>query len=155
MSARTITDESTRTHAGLYSELARYPLLDAIIERRSRRFGKGMRLNGGPLAYESRERAEPLSIEEEAALAFAGCGVTGHVLAELPYQTGDEKEAGGGQIMTHFVGRTVASGDAMHAVVVFVINDDGVWMLKRPQDFSRAEIPGLALAARHRDLVEL
>jgi hypothetical protein len=32
---------------------------------------------------------------EEAALAFAACGITGYALAELPYQTGDIPEAGG------------------------------------------------------------
>ena len=37
--------------------------------------------------------------------------------------------------MTHFVARTVASGDAMHDCTVFVINDNGAWLLKRPQDY--------------------
>ncbi len=135
--------------------LARYPLLDALIERRSRRFAKGMRLNGGPLAHESRQRPLPLTLEEEAALAFAACGVTGYALAELPYQSGDQPEAGGGNIMTHFIGRTVGSGDAMHAVTVFVINDGGVWMLRRPQDYPRTEIAELVRAARSGRLVEL
>jgi hypothetical protein len=96
-----------------------------------------------------------LSLEEEAAMAFAGCGITGFALAELPYQTGALKEAGSGNIMTHFIGRTVASGDAMHYVILFVLNDDGVWMLKRPQDYPRADIPALVEAARQRRLVEL
>jgi hypothetical protein len=135
--------------------LARYPLLDALIERRSRRFGEGMRLNGGPLAYNSTHAPQPLSLEEEAALAFADCGITGFALADLPYESGEMPEAGGGNIMTHFVGRTVASGDAMHYVTLFVINDEGVWMLKRPQDYPREEIAGLSQAARERRLVEL
>jgi hypothetical protein len=29
----------------------------------------------------------------------------------------------------------IASGDAMHDCNVFVINDSGTWMLKRPQDY--------------------
>jgi hypothetical protein len=33
------------------ADLARYPLLQALLARRSRRFGLGMTLNGGPLAY--------------------------------------------------------------------------------------------------------
>ncbi len=33
--------------------LASFPLLTALLERRSRRFGAGFRLNGGPLAFES------------------------------------------------------------------------------------------------------
>jgi hypothetical protein len=127
-----------------------YPLLEALLHRRSRRFAKGMRLEGGPLAYASAEAAEPLSLEQEAALAFAACGITGYALAELPYQPG-----GGGNIMTHFVGRTAASGDAMHDVAVFVLNDQGAWMLRRPQDFPRSELPDLIRAAQQRRLVVL
>ena len=56
--------------------------------------------------------------------------------------------------MTHFVARTIASGDAMHDCTVFVINDSGTWMLKRPQDYQRAEIPGLIQAARQLRLIE-
>jgi hypothetical protein len=138
-----------------YERLAEYPLLEALIERRSRRFAGGMSLNGGPLAYDSARGPRPLSLEEEAALAFAGCGVTGPVLADLPYDSGDVPEAGSGNIMIHLVGRTVASGDASHAVALFVINDEGAWMLKRPQDYPREEIPALARLARERRLAEL
>jgi hypothetical protein len=45
------------------------PLADALLNRRSRRFAKGMRLSGGLLAYASRAAPEPPSPEEEAALA--------------------------------------------------------------------------------------
>lgn len=147
--------EPAETLHGSYQHLARYPLLDALIERRSRRFGSGMTLNGGPLAYESAHTPEPLSMEEEAALAFAGCGITGHALAELPYQSGEVPEAGGGNIMTHFVGRTVPSGDAMHYTTLFVINEEGTWMLKRPQDHPRSQIARLSRAAREHKLMEL
>lgn len=130
-------------------------LVDTLLARRSRRFGKGMRLNGGPLAYQSTQPPQPLSLEEEAALAFAACGVTGYALADLPYQTGDQPEAGSGNIMTHFIGRTVPSGDAMHDCTVFIINDQGAWFLRRPQDFPRAEIPDLVRAAQQHRFVEL
>jgi hypothetical protein len=148
-------DEPTTSGQELGERLARYPLLEALIERRSRRFGSGMSLNGGPLAYDSPHGPQPLSLEEEAALAFAGCGVTGFALAELPYESGDLPEAGSGNIMTHFVGRTVASGDAMHNISLFVINDEGVWMLKRPQDYTRDEIAGISQTAREHRLMEL
>ena len=135
--------------------LVRYPLLKALIERRSQRFGDGMSLNGGPLAYDSARVPRPLSLEEEAALAFAGCGITGPVLADLPYESGEAHEAGGGNMMINFVGRTVASADAAHVVTLFVINDEGAWMLKRPQDYPRTEIADLARAAREYRLTEL
>jgi hypothetical protein len=122
---QTATDEPDVSSHAVMEQLAGYPLVEALIERRSRRFGYGMRLNGGPLSYRSVRTPQPLSLEEEAALAFAGCGITGPVLAELPYDSGDEHEAGGGNIMINLVGRTVASGDAVHAVALFVINDEG------------------------------
>ena len=150
-----MTTETAHAAPGRAERLAGYPLLDALIARRSRRFGKGMRLNGGPLAYASTAAPAPLSFDEEAALAFAACGVTGPALADLPYQTGDVPNASSGNIMTHYVGRTVASGDAMHSNAVFVINDAGTWMLRRPQDYPRSEIAALAQAARGRRLAEL
>ena len=137
------------------NHLASYPLLEALIQRRSRRFGKAMHLDGGPLTYKSAQTPEPLTLEEESALAFAACGATGYALAELPYQTDTVAEAGGGNIMTHFIGRTVASGDAMHSVILFVINDQGVWMLKRPQDYPRIEIANLLESAREHRWVDL
>lgn len=114
-----------------------------------------MKLNGGPLAYESPRAVEPLTLDEEAALAFAACGVTGYALAELPYQTGSVAEAGGGNIMKQFVARTAPSADALHATTVFLMNDDGTWMLRRPQDFPRAEVPALVAAAREYRLADL
>ena len=125
-----------------------YPLLDALIHRRSRRFARGFRLDGGPLAFLSRHAPKPLSLEEEAALAFAACGTTGPIAADLPYDSG-------GQIMMRFTGRTAPSGDALHTVSVIVINDDGVWLLKRPQDYPPQEVPALAQAAREHRLVDL
>jgi hypothetical protein len=71
------TDEPDVSSRAVMEQLAGYPLLEALIERRSRRFGYGMRLNGGPLSYRSVRTPQPLSLEEEAALAFAGCGITG------------------------------------------------------------------------------
>jgi hypothetical protein len=132
-----------------------YTLLDALLSRRSRRFAAGMKLNGGPLAYESARAPQPLTEEEEAVLAFAACGVTGYALGELPYETGSAQDAGGGNIMKQFVARTVPSADALHTVTVFVTNDSGTWMLRRPQDFPASDIPGLVQAARERRLKEV
>ncbi|MDQ6660985.1 MAG: hypothetical protein M3Z24_08475 [Chloroflexota bacterium] len=136
-------------------KLAHYSLLEALLARRSRRFGKGMRLNGGPLAYESVYEPEPLSLAEEAALAFAACGVTGYTMAELPYDTGNVPEAGSGNIIVNFVGRTAFSADAAHLVTLFVLNDAGAWLLKRPQDYPRLEIPALVQAAHEHQWQEL
>lgn len=132
-----------------------YPLLEALLQRRSRRFAPGLHLDGGPLAYASERSPAPLSIDEQAALAFAACGITGHALAELPYADGAEPETGGGNIMMHLFGRTAASGDASHADTVFVIDDDGAWLLRRPQDHPPQQIPELVALAHERKLTEL
>ncbi len=135
--------------------LASFPLLTALLERRSRRFGAGFRLNGGPLAFESRRPPHPLGLEEEAALAFAANGVNGFALSELPFASGDIAAGDGGHIMVHFVGRTIPSGDAMHLCTLFVVNDDGAWMLRRPQDYPRGEIEELVRLARAQRLADL
>jgi hypothetical protein len=134
---------------------ARYPLFEALLHRRSRRFAPGMTLDGGPLTYASDRAPAPLTLDEQAALAFAACGITGHALAELPYADGAEPETGGGTIMMNLVARTVASGDASHADTVFVIDDDGAWLLRRPQDHPRARVPELVALAREGRLTEL
>ena len=59
-------------------------LVDALLHRRSRRFAPGVKLNGGPLEFASARPPDPLSAEEEAALAFAACGVTGAAYGQLP-----------------------------------------------------------------------
>jgi hypothetical protein len=130
-------------------------LIDAMLARRSRRFAQGMNLPTGPLAFRSQRAPNPLHEEQEAALAFAACGLTGYALAELPYGRSASPESSGGNIITHFVARTIASGDAMHDCAVFVLNDAGTWMLKRPQDYPRQEIPELIESAREKQLLTL
>src|SRR5262249_48544792 len=115
---------TSNSPADLPGDLAHYPLLTALRERRSRRFGRGMKIPGGPLAYESRYQPKPLTEAEEAALVFAACGVTGHALADLCYA-----KDGGGSIMTGLVGRTVASGDGMQTVALVVINDQATYLV--------------------------
>ena len=135
---------------GVYEGLDRYPLLDALRSRRSRRFGMGMKIESGPFAYESQHEPLPLTETEEAALAFAACGVTGYALADLSYGRGQ-----GGGMLAGLLGRAVASPDAINTVSVFVTNDEATYLLKRPQDFAPTEIPELIELARRGELVEL
>ncbi len=125
-------------------------LLDTLLNRRSRRFGLGMRIPDGPFTYASQQASVPLSEGEEAALAFAGCGVTGYALADLSYGVGQ-----GGQMLAGLLGRTISSADAINTVSLFVTNDHGTWLVKRPQDFSPAEYPALVELAHAGQLLEL
>jgi hypothetical protein len=144
-----------RSPSTLDHRLGNYSLLDALLNRRSRRFAPGMALNGGALAFQSVRSPQPLTLEQEAALAFAAAGISGYALAELPYATGNVPGAGGGNIMKQFLGRTAPSADALHAVTVFVLNDSGSYMLRRPQDFPHDSIAGLVEAAQRRELTAL
>jgi hypothetical protein len=134
----------------LSDQIARYPLLAALQGRRSRRFGLGMEIASGPFAYQSRHAPLPLDEVEEAALAFAACGITGYALADLAYGAGQ-----GGSMLAGLVGRTIGSPDAINTVSLVVTNDEATYLLKRPQDFVPAEIPALIELAEQGDLVEL
>jgi hypothetical protein len=129
---------------------SRSTLQEVLLNRRSRRVGLGMSIPAGPFRYTSSRKPIPLTEEEEAALAFAACGVTGYALADLSYGAGE-----GGSMLIGRLGRTVASADSAHTVAVVVTNDDGTWLLKRPQDFAPTEFSDLVNLARQGALVEL
>jgi hypothetical protein len=131
-------------------QLAGYPLLDALSRRRSRRFGLGMRMAAGPLAYESRHAPLPLTEEEEAMLVYAACGITGHALLDLCFTPAE-----GGAIVARSMGRTIASGDAIQTVSLVVTNDEATHLIKRPQDFSPAECAELIAFVENANFAEL
>src|SRR5436190_6916316 len=130
--------------------LAHYPLLTALRERRSRRFGLGMKMPAGPLAFESRFAPVPLTEEEEAALVFAASGITGHALADLCYAPG-----GGGTIMAGLVARTVASGDALQTGSLIVTNHEGTWLVRPTRELPGSEIPHLIELGRKGHFTEV
>ena len=127
-----------------------YPLLSALRERRSRRFGLGMKMPEGPLAWASRHPPRPLTEAEEAALVFAACGVTGHALADLCYAPG-----GGGGIMAGLAGRTVASGDGLQTVALVVTNDTATYLIRRPRELPPGDIAALIELGRKGEFTEL
>jgi len=125
-------------------------LFEVLLRRRSRRVGLGMVIPAGPFQYSSPHEPVPLTEEEEAALAFAACGVTGYALADLSYGAGQ-----GGSMLMGRLGRTIASPDAVNAVSVLITNDRGTWLMKRPQDFAPAEFLELVRLAKEGALTDL
>jgi hypothetical protein len=109
-----------------------------------------MKIPAGPLAFTSSRAPVPLTEDEEAALVFAACGVTGHALADLCYAPG-----GGGGIMAGLVARTIASGDGLQTVALIVINDSGAWLVRRPREMPAAEIRQLIELGRQGAFTEL
>src|SRR5437868_454140 len=106
-----------------YDDLSRYSLMEALLGRRSRRFGLGMEIKHGPFAYKSQQAPLPLSEDEEAALVFAAAGVTGYALRDLSYGPGQ-----GGTMVGGAFARTIASADAINSVPLFVTNDNATYL---------------------------
>lgn len=125
-------------------------LLDILRGRRSRRFGLGMKMESGPMAYTSRHPGLPLTEKEEALLTFAACGITGHALGDLIYASGE-----GGTILAGLAGRTIPSGDAIQTSSLIIINREGSYYIKRPQDFPSATISELAELAGKEEYLKL
>jgi hypothetical protein len=134
----------------MFTDPFKSTLFEVLLNRRSRRVALGMSIPAGPFQYTSPHQPVPLTEEEEAALAFAACGVTGYALADLSYGAGQ-----GGSMLVGRLARTVASPDAVNAVAVLVTNDRGTWLVKRPQDYPAAEFPELVGLARNHALTEL
>ncbi|HKU41128.1 MAG TPA: hypothetical protein VJR89_23360 [Polyangiales bacterium] len=146
----TARERTSHATDDVFAKLRGQSLIDTLRGRRARRFARGMRHDHGPLRYASEQAPLPLCETELAALAFAACGVTGPALAELVYRPG-----WGGTMMAGLLGRTASSADAVQSVSVVVTNDEGTYLLKRPQDFAPAEIPSVLELTRQGRLVEL
>jgi len=136
--------------AEIFAQLDGYPLLAALKQRRSRRFGLGMKMPSAPMAYESRHAPFPLTGEEEACLTFAASGITGFALLDLPF-SGEQ----GGAIVARSLGRTFASGDAIQTVSLVISNDEATYLIKRPHDLAPAEIQPLIDLANQNEFTEI
>jgi len=99
-------------------ELFKYPLLEAIARRRSRRFPMGCALKAEGLEYTSAQPPLPLNELETAILCWAGNGVTGGITADLSPATG-------GNLFGTWLGRAIPYACNVHNVKLFFTNDDG------------------------------
>jgi hypothetical protein len=149
------TPQESVSPGSALSDLDDVRLIETLIRRRSRRFALGHELDGGPLSYKSRHEPVPLSLEEEAVLVFAATGITGFSLGELPYAPGREPGSSSGNVMVTPFARTISSADGVNSAILFLLNDDGAFQIRRPQDVPRESIPELVERARARDFVRL
>ena len=131
-------------------QIDRYPLLRALLGRRSRRFGPGMEIPAGPFKYKSAYPPHPLSEEEEAMLVFSAAGLSGFALADLSFGKGE-----GGSMLAGMAGRVVASADSIDNASLFVINDDGAYFIRRPQNLSPEERLNLIELAQANEWVHI
>jgi len=100
-----------------------YPVFDAILKRRSRRFGVGMAIEDSVMQFKSKIKPIPLTEEEEALITWAGVGLTGVNLGDIPPEKGLST-------IIQWTGRTFPSACNAHATELFYTNDDGLYIMK-------------------------
>jgi hypothetical protein len=133
----TTEQHSGSQHAGL-QDLFAYPFTQCIQDRRTRRVAQGVSLRAGDLSYESPNKPSPLTPLEEAIL-IAATGVTGAVMHDGPLDKPNGKPELGTPFL-HITGRAASSADNAQATSIFMINDEGIWLLKRPQEREAIEL---------------
>ena len=107
------------------SDLLRFPLMQAIFGRRSRRFGLGMEIPSGPLAFTSRSAPEPLSKLEQAVLVAAATGVSGWSFG-IPFSPSRPAEHASPTV--RFTGRTAPTAAGIGTPVLFYTTDEGTYV---------------------------
>jgi hypothetical protein len=107
------------------SDLIQFPLMQAIFGRRSRRFGLGMEIPSGPLAFKSRATPYPLSELEQAILVAACTGVSGWNFG-VPYSPSRPTEHAA--LTERFTGRTAPTATGIGTPALFYSTDDGTYL---------------------------
>ncbi len=107
------------------SELLRFPLMNALFGRRARRFGLGMEIPSGPLAFKSHSEPHPLSELEQAVLIAAATGVSGWNFG-VPFGPRAPKEHA--HFTERFAGRTAPTAAGIGTPVLFYTDDDGTYI---------------------------
>ncbi|MCP3141749.1 hypothetical protein [Pyxidicoccus xibeiensis] len=118
-----------------FDDVLSFPLLQALLGRRARRFSMGASIPDGPLAHTSRHEPMPLSELERLLVLLAAGGNTGwhyaitrnaHYAPHFPNYAG----AAGG--------RTFPSAAGFHTSELFFTDDTGIYL------FSTRDAPALA-----------
>jgi hypothetical protein len=107
------------------SHLFHFPLMEAIFGRRARRFGLGMEIPSGPLAFKSNSAPIPLSELELAVLVAAGTGVSGWNFG-VPF--GPRQPAEHAHFTQRFTGRTMPTAGGFGTPVLFYTDDSGTYL---------------------------
>jgi hypothetical protein len=102
--------------------LLEFPLIQAIFGRRSRRFGLGMEIPSGPLAFRSRKAPLPLSELERTLLIAAATGVSGWSYG-VPF--GPRTPESHADLTLRFTGRTAPTAAGLGTPALFFTDDEG------------------------------
>jgi hypothetical protein len=106
--------------------LLTYPLMGAMFGRRARRFGLGMEIASGPLAFKSRHEPMPLSELERAVLVAAGTGVTGWSFG-VPH--GPDRPDEHAHYSLRYTGRTAPTAGGFGTPAMLMTDDEGTYLV--------------------------
>ena len=112
-------------------DLFSYPLMSALTERRTRRIPRGHSVTAGALSHESTNDPAPLTPLEEALLITCITGITGVTTHDGPLVKPNGKPELGTPFL-NIMARTGSSADNAQATHFFMINDDGIFLLRHP-----------------------
>jgi hypothetical protein len=122
-----ISKHSTMEHTKAYDNLMRFPFLNALLGRRARRFGLGMEIPSGPLAYKSEKEAVPLSETEQMLLVAAATGVSGWNFG-VPF--GPKTPNAHAEFSLRYTGRTAPTAAGLGTPALFFTDDSGCYCTK-------------------------
>lgn len=106
------------------NEALSFPLIEALLGRRSRRFALGAEMKTGALAFKSEKEPEPLDELEQMLVLLAAGGTTGwhHLLMGGPHYAPFLASYSGAA-----GGRTFPSSAGFHTAELFFTDDHGVY----------------------------
>jgi hypothetical protein len=107
-----------------YRDLIQFPFLHALFGRRARRFGLGMELPSGPLAFKSSKDPMPLSETEQMLLIAAGTGVSGWNFG-VPF--GPSTPQSHAEFTVRYTGRTAPTAAGIGTPTLFFTDDFGCY----------------------------
>ena len=137
------------------ARLADFPLLEAILGRRSRRFPLGGEIPDGPLAYRSRHEHMPLSELETLLILAVMTGTTG-------WHFGITRHARYAPALANYngaaAGRTIPSAAGFHTSELFYTDDSGLYFLPTRDagalvDPAVEDVTPELMLARHRERI--
>ncbi len=104
--------------------LLEFPLMQALFGRRARRFGLGMEIPSGPLAFRSEKEPLPLTELEQMVLVAAATGVSGWSFG-VPF--GPRTPQSHAEFTLRFTGRTAPTAAGLGTPALFFTDDHGCY----------------------------
>jgi hypothetical protein len=101
-----------------------FPLVQALFGRRARRFGMGMEIPSGPLAFKSEKDPLPLTELEQMILVAAAAGVSGWSFG-VPF--GPRTPESHAEFTLRFTGRTGPTAAGLGTPALFFTDDLGCY----------------------------